>query len=174
MSKQDKSDLFKIIDNRKIALANNLLKWSKENAPEYPWRKTVDPYHIMVSEMLLRRTRASSVPDVYEKFLKKFPTVSSLAKSSVEAIENIIQSLGMKSRSNKMKFAASLFRIHFSMEFLSLLWAASILSAFMTLQTSRCLLSINLAPFKASVRTRPDIYQNDSQYKNSYIYEILY
>lgn len=96
------------IDARKTILANNLLKWSKENSPEYPWRKTSDPYHVMISEMLLRRTRASSVPIVYEKFLSKFPTISLLAKSSVEEIENIIKSLGMKSRSVKMKTAAKM------------------------------------------------------------------
>lgn len=101
MSKQDGSDLVKKIDERKSILANNLLKWSKENSPEYPWRKTSDPYHIMVSEMLLRRTRASSVPVIYEKFLKKFLTVSSLAKGSIEEIENIIKSLGMKSSPSK-------------------------------------------------------------------------
>jgi A/G-specific adenine glycosylase len=98
----------KKIETRKADLTNNLIKWASKNSPEYPWRRTADPYNVMVSEMLLRRTRASSVPSVYEKFLKKFPTVSSLAKSSVEEIENIIQSLGMKSRSNKMKSAAKI------------------------------------------------------------------
>lgn len=108
MSKQDESDLFRKIDDRKTTLANNLLRWSKENSPEYPWRKTSDPYHIMISEMLLRRTRASSVIEVYKKFIKKFPTVFSLAKSDIEEIENVIQSLGMKSRSDKMKSAANI------------------------------------------------------------------
>lgn len=98
----------KKIISKKSIFSTSLLNWSKDNFPYYPWRNTSDPYHIMISEMLLRRTRASSVPDVYEKFLKKFPTVSSLAKSSVEEIENIIQSLGMKSRSNKMKYAAKM------------------------------------------------------------------
>jgi len=105
----DNNDIIKKkIETRKAILANNLVKWHAKNSPEYPWRKTSDPYHIMISEMLLRRTRASSVPDVYEKFLKKFPTVFSLAKSSVEEIENTIQSLGMKSRANKMKSAAKM------------------------------------------------------------------
>lgn len=105
----DKYEIIKKkIENKRAILAENLIKWSAKNSPEYPWRKTSDPYHIMVSEMLLRRTRASSVPVVYENFLKKFPTVSSLARSSLETIENIIKSLGMKSRSSKMKMAAKL------------------------------------------------------------------
>ncbi len=102
------------IEERRVVFANNLVKWAAKNSSEYPWRNTSDPYHIMVSEMLLRRTRASSVSAVYEKFLKKFPTVSSLAKSSVEEIENIIQSLGMKSRANKMKSAAKIIAENYS------------------------------------------------------------
>lgn len=105
---QDIQGIKKKIENRKEKLVERLLAWSQKNSPEYPWRKTSDPYHIMVSEMLLRRTRASSVIDVYKKFIKKFPTVFSLAKSSVDEIENTIQSLGMKSRSGKMKSAAKI------------------------------------------------------------------
>jgi len=108
MSQQNDSDLMKKIEERKTILATNLLNWSKNNSPDYPWRNTSDPYHIMVSEMLLRRTRASSVIDVYKKFIKKFPTVFSLAKSDTREIENLIVSLGMKSRSQKMKSAAQI------------------------------------------------------------------
>ncbi len=57
----------------------------------------------MISEMLLRRTRASSVEKVYNVFLKKFPTVKVLSKSSTKEIENEIKSLGIKSRSKKIK-----------------------------------------------------------------------
>lgn len=53
--------------------------------------------------MLLRRTRASSVEKVYNIFLKKFPTVKILAESSTEEIEKEIKSLGIKSRSKKIK-----------------------------------------------------------------------
>src|SRR2546425_5951360 len=94
------------IEKRKEKLSKLLIIWSQKNSPEYPWRKTSDPYSVMVSEMLLRRTRASSVIDVYKKFIKKFPTVFSLARGDIKEIENTIQSLGMKSRSSKMKSAA--------------------------------------------------------------------
>lgn len=94
------------IVSKKQKFAKNLLRWSKKNSPPYPWRKTSDPYKVMVSEMLLRRTRASTVKNIYSKFLEKFPTVLSLAKSSSKEIENVIESLGMKSRSHKMKSVA--------------------------------------------------------------------
>ena len=74
------------ITERKKFIVDHLTDWSRKNSPEYPWRKTSDPYHIMVSEMLLRRTRASSVIAVYVKFLEKFPDVSHLAKKALSKI----------------------------------------------------------------------------------------
>lgn len=94
------------IIKRKRSFLHYLLNWSKENSPSYPWRKTSDPYKVMISEMLLRRTRASSVESVYTDFLKKFPTVEALAKSSRNKIEEVIKSLGINSRSHKIKSTA--------------------------------------------------------------------
>jgi len=96
----------KKIEKRKKDFSKLLLNWSQKNSPSYPWRRTSDPYKVMISEMLLRRTRASTVKNIYSEFLKKFPTVLSLAKSSSKEIENVIESLGMKSRSHKMKSVA--------------------------------------------------------------------
>ncbi|MDE1764950.1 MAG: hypothetical protein KGI27_01615 [Thaumarchaeota archaeon] len=56
--------------------------------------------------MLLRRTRASSVIAIYEKFIEKFPDISHLAKSPIKDIESLVKSLGMKSRSSRIKFVA--------------------------------------------------------------------
>lgn len=94
------------IQKRKTKLAKLLLQWSQKNSPEYPWRKTSDPYKIMISEMLLRRTRASNVIPVYKTLIKKFPNIESLQKSSVREIEKIIRSLGIKSRSSKIRSTA--------------------------------------------------------------------
>ena len=96
----------KLIMKKKGRFSKNLLKWSEKNSPDYLWRKTNDPYRIMVSEMLLRRTRASSVEKVYKNFLNKFPTVKTLAKSSTGEIEKVIKSLGIRTRSNKIKSTA--------------------------------------------------------------------
>jgi len=96
----------KLIMKKKDRFSKNLLNWSEKNSPDYLWRKTHDPYRIMVSEMLLRRTRASSVDKVYKNFLNKFPTVKTLAKSSTGEIEKVIKSLGIRTRSNKIKSTA--------------------------------------------------------------------
>lgn len=102
------NNIRKQISRKKDYFSEHILKWSEKNSPEYPWRETIDPYNVMISEMLLRRTRASSVILVYGKFLEKFPDVFYLAKSSVKDIEVLIKSLGMKSRSSRIKYVAEL------------------------------------------------------------------
>lgn len=57
----------------------------------------------MIAEMLLRRTRAAAVEKIYINFLKTFPNVKVLAKSTTRKIEKEIKSLGIKSRSVKIK-----------------------------------------------------------------------
>jgi len=106
----------KIVKRRRL-FSHNLLNWSRVNSPSYPWRKTSDPYKVMISEMLLRRTRASSVQKVYLNFLKKFPTVKNLAQSSTKEIEKVIKSLGIKSRSYKIKTTAEKLAKKYSTKF---------------------------------------------------------
>lgn len=93
--------------SKKKKFSLKLLEWFSQNPVEYPWRKTSSPYHIMISEMLLRRTRASNVIPVYEEFLEKFPGVEILAKSYLKEIEKVVKSLGIKSRSAKIKSVAT-------------------------------------------------------------------
>jgi len=101
-----KDDIREKIFRKKNSFTGNILKWSKKNSSKYPWRETSNPYDIMISEMLLRRTRASSVITVYNKFLERFPDISRLAKGSIKDIEVLIKSLGMKSRSTRIKSVA--------------------------------------------------------------------
>lgn len=95
----------KILD-RCDKMAKHLKNWHVKHEPEYPWRRTTDPYKVLISEMLLRRTRASNVIPVYQKFIKRFPNVKSLSKSSIKEIEKLIAGLGIKSRSVNMKSVA--------------------------------------------------------------------
>src|SRR5262249_57145837 len=56
-----------------------LLAWYEANRRELPWRGTRHPYRIWVSEIMLQQTRVGAVLDRYESFLKKFPSVETLA-----------------------------------------------------------------------------------------------
>jgi len=78
--------------------AENLLKWWKKNKREFPWRKTRDPYKILVSEILLHRTRASQVIPVYLEFLNRFPTIAALSEASIENVKKLLYPVGLSWR----------------------------------------------------------------------------
>ena len=88
-----KMDLFESFDL--VSFRKDLFAWWKVNRRLYPWRATRDPYQVIIAEVLLHRTRADQVVSVYLEFLKRYPSVSELAKASAEEIGNLIQSLGL-------------------------------------------------------------------------------
>ncbi len=56
-----------------------LISWAKQNLRDYPWRRTSDPYFILIAEFLLQRTDADTIVPIYEVFLARYPTVEKLA-----------------------------------------------------------------------------------------------
>ncbi len=58
-----------------------LLDWYEPRRSIYPWRRTNDPYRILVSEVMLQQTQATRVEPAYRAFLRRFPTVRSLASA---------------------------------------------------------------------------------------------
>ena len=73
----------------------------------YPWRLERDPYRIFVAEVLLQRTRTQQVVPVYENFIKKFPTIHSLANATNQEIMRVIKPLGLAYRARRLKRVAS-------------------------------------------------------------------
>lgn len=65
---------------------------------DLPWRRTSDPYHILVSEIMLQQTQVDRVIGKYVQFIKTFPTIQSLAKSPVEKVLKAWQGLGYNRR----------------------------------------------------------------------------
>jgi len=58
------------------------MAWYKEHARELPWRGVSDPFRTWLSEVMLQQTRVAAVIQHYERFLRKFPTMLSLALAS--------------------------------------------------------------------------------------------
>ena len=56
-----------------------LLQWYQQNKRDLPWRKTQDPYHIWVSEIMLQQTRVEAVKGYYQRFLQQLPDIAALA-----------------------------------------------------------------------------------------------
>src|SRR2546428_11185109 len=82
----------------KLEFSRILLAWHMQNRVSFPWRETNDPYKIVITELLLRKTSRSQVSKVYSKFFKKFPVVSVLAKARLRSIRQATKSLGMQNQ----------------------------------------------------------------------------
>src|SRR2546430_10494128 len=63
-----------------------LLPWYDANRRDLPWRRTRNPYRILVAEYLLQRTRIKSGTPYYERFLKRFPTIRDLAAAPLDDV----------------------------------------------------------------------------------------
>jgi A/G-specific adenine glycosylase len=59
-----------------------LLAWYRQNGRDLPWRRTTDPYAILVSEVMLQQTQVDRVVPRFERWLERWPTVGSLAAAS--------------------------------------------------------------------------------------------
>jgi len=76
--------------------AELLLEWWRSNKRDFPWRRTTDPYKILITEALLRKTTARQVSRIFDKFFAKFPDAKTLAEAGEEEIKGIIRPLGME------------------------------------------------------------------------------
>ena len=89
-----------------LSFRQKLLAWYDENKRDLPWRRTKNPYHIWVSEIMLQQTRVDTVIPYYERFLDWFPTVESLADAPEERLLKAWEGLGYYSRVRNMQTAA--------------------------------------------------------------------
>lgn len=73
-----------------------------------PWRKTTDPYKILVSEIMLQQTQVERVIPKYKAFLKKFPTIKKLARATNSEVLALWSGLGYNRRAVNLKRAAEI------------------------------------------------------------------
>lgn len=83
-----------------------LLNWYDNEKRDLPWRRTKNPYHIWISEIMLQQTQVVTVIPYYERFLDWFPTIESLANAPEEKILKAWEGLGYYSRVRNMQKAA--------------------------------------------------------------------
>jgi len=83
-----------------------LKHWKENGRHKLPWRLTKDPYKILVSEVMLQQTQVDRVVPYYRGFLKKFPTVKSLAKAELADVIRIWSGLGYNRRAKFLRDAA--------------------------------------------------------------------
>ncbi len=80
--------------------------WHAHGRHTLPWRKTTDPYKILVSEVMLQQTQVERVIPYYERFLKRFPTVTALARAPLADVLILWQGLGYNRRARMLHAAA--------------------------------------------------------------------
>ena len=67
------------------ALRISLITWWKAHGRSFPWRLATNPFHILMAEMMLRRTQARQVVPVYARFVEQYPDAQALANASAPA-----------------------------------------------------------------------------------------
>lgn len=79
-----------------------MLSWYRKNGRDLPWRKTADPYHILVSEIMLQQTQVDRVLPKYEEWLEKYPSFAALAGAPVEEVTETWYPLGYNIRPRRL------------------------------------------------------------------------
>ena len=100
----DISSIIQSVDIKKFQKV--ILDWYRENRRDFPWRRTKDPYEILVSEIMLQQTQVSRVLPKYKEFLKAFPTLEALAKTPDKKLMAVWSGLGYWRRAKYLKETA--------------------------------------------------------------------
>ena len=85
-----------------LAVRRRVLHWYRNNERKLPWRATKNPYVILVSEIMLQQTQVSRVQEKHPRFIKTFPTVEHLARSSKPDVIRAWQGLGYNNRAVRL------------------------------------------------------------------------
>jgi len=85
-----------------LGFTRKLLVWFARHGRDLPWRRTRDPYRVLVSEFMLQQTQVSRVTEYYPRFLERFPTVEHLARAKRSAVMEQWDGLGYYARARNL------------------------------------------------------------------------
>jgi len=88
------------------AFTRKLLAWWSRAARDLPWRRTRDPYKVLVSEFMLQQTQVSRVAEYYPRFLARFPDLETLARARPRAVREAWDGLGYYARASNLHLLA--------------------------------------------------------------------
>src|SRR5207249_11890602 len=98
---------------RAQAFTRKLLAWWARAARDLPWRKTRDPYRVLVSEFMLQQTQVSRVAQFYPRFLERFPDLGTLARAPARQVREAWDGLGYYARASNLHALARVVRQDF-------------------------------------------------------------
>jgi A/G-specific adenine glycosylase len=82
--------------------SRRLRAWFRKNGRDLPWRRTRDPYRVLVSELMLQQTQVSRVVDYYERFLTRFPTLAHVSEAAPRQVLAQWAGLGYYARARNL------------------------------------------------------------------------
>jgi A/G-specific adenine glycosylase len=82
--------------------SRTLRRWFERKGRDLPWRRTRDPYEILVSELMLQQTQVSRVVDYYDRFLKRFPTLAHVGRARPARVMEAWEGLGYYARARNL------------------------------------------------------------------------
>lgn len=94
-------------------LGRSLLDWFAAHRRDLPWRRTYDPYHVLVSEIMLQQTQMDRAVAYFERWIERFPDAGSLARASEDEVLRLWEGLGYYNRARSLLATArELVRLH--------------------------------------------------------------
>jgi A/G-specific adenine glycosylase len=79
-----------------------IVRWYRRSGRDLPWRRTTDPYAILVSEVMLQQTQVDRVIPKYRSFLRRFPTLHALARAPLADVLRVWSGLGYNGRARRL------------------------------------------------------------------------
>ena len=89
-------------DDNYNLIRKRILNWFSDNKQDYPWRKSKNLYQILITEILLQKTIASNVANIYNNFFEKYKTFVDIYKTDIRKVQSDIKSLGLSNKRAKI------------------------------------------------------------------------
>lgn len=97
-----------------MEFTKRLLDWYEENKRDLPFRRSKDPYHIWVSEIMAQQTQIATMIPYYERWIQKYPTIHDLAEADIDDILKMWEGLGYYNRARNLHKGAQYVVNHFN------------------------------------------------------------
>ena len=93
----------RVADRRRRAFRRRLLAWYRHAGRDLPWRRTRNPYHVLVSEIMLQQTQVARVIPKYREWLARYPSLRALAGASPAEVRETWRPLGYNARPGRLQ-----------------------------------------------------------------------
>lgn len=95
-----------MLDLNRSAIQTKLIHWFEQQGRDLPWRRTRDPYAVLVSECMLQQTQVGTVLDYYQRWMARFPTILDLSNAAESEVLKFWEGLGYYARARNLHKAA--------------------------------------------------------------------